>query len=181
MSNPTAAIISDDTFELDGVYYPALLTYEPFPCNTYVIDIVPITDDPRLSHLRVILGRKDLEDLNAMRAHCAAPSEPPEPSDSYDGRTVDEWVTEIEQRMNSDQDKLVQQYAGLSERIFTIEERSRRTAERVRLGLPAAEYVREHYDEYLGSKTERPTYWDIKLLAMIELLSERLAMAVGGG
>lgn len=106
----------------------------------------------------------------------------------YDLRTVEDrlatpvarlaWMTEIERRMDSDQDKLVQQYAGLSERIFTIEERNRKAAERAQLGLLGAEYMKDQYDaEHDASKI---SYWDMQLLAMIETVNARLA-SLGGG
>lgn len=77
MTNPTAAHISDDAIEIAGAYYPGLFTYHPHNRGRFAIEIVPLTDDPRLTDLRIIIGSTDLQELHAMHNQHTEPTTKP--------------------------------------------------------------------------------------------------------
>lgn len=79
-----------------------------------------------------------------------------------------------QQRMDDIEAKL----RDTAHRLAKIEERFFQAERRVTAGLPGADQMHEQYDAEHDAATI--SYWDMKLLAMIETTNSRLAAAIGG-
>ena len=75
-----------------------------------------------------------------------------------------------------DTDELIQALTNLESRVAALEARAAKTAERTRLELPAAKYLEQSYNPERDAFPV--SYWDMRLMQMIETVNDRLRMAV---
>lgn len=91
---------------------------------------------------------------------------------------TDDTLSILDGRVTNDAIAGVERLQALEKRWDFLSQQFLLVMQRVDAGLPGADYIREQYD---AEHDAAPiSYWDMKLLAMIETVNERLGVAVGG-